>query len=193
MDDVDDGQLVQRVLAGELAAYGVLVERHRDVVFRVVARMVGRQDAEDVAQDAFLRAFHKLGSWRADAPFRAWLLRIAHNTALNALSRRRAEPMAEPGEAPDAQAGERPPTPTPADALEASERRERLERKLRGLSSAHRSVLVLRDLEGLSYEEIAGVTEMPLGSVKARLHRARGELIAMLRANTYDWGLPGDP
>lgn len=79
-----DVELVQRVRRGELDAYGELVERHRDVVHRVVARIAGAQEADDFTQDAFLRAFHKLSSLRGDAPFRAWLLRVAHNTALNA-------------------------------------------------------------------------------------------------------------
>jgi RNA polymerase sigma-70 factor (ECF subfamily) len=77
----------------------------------------------------------------------------------------------------------------PADALEARERRDRLQRKLSGLTPAHRTVLVLRDVEGLSYDEIALITEAPLGSVKARLNRARSELAEMLRTNTYDWGV----
>ena len=78
----------------------------------------------------------------------------------------------------------------PRNELETRERRERLENKVRLLSPAHRVVLVLRDIEGFSYEEIAVVTETPLGSVKGRLHRARGELIDILRHNTYDWELP---
>jgi len=79
---------------------------------------------------------------------------------------------------------------TPAERLEGRERQQRLESKVRSLSPAHRAVLVLRDIEGLTYEEIAEVTETPLGSVKGRLHRARGELIDILRRNTYDWELP---
>jgi len=78
----------------------------------------------------------------------------------------------------------------PAESLEEHERRDRLEAKLRLLSAPHRAVLVLRDLEGLSYDEIAEVTDTPLGSVKGRLHRARAELIDLLRRNTYDWELP---
>ena len=74
--------------------------------------------------------------------------------------------------------------------LETRERRERLEGKLRLLRPEHRAVLVLRDLEGLPYEDIATATSMPLGSVKGRLHRARDELIDILRRNTYDWELP---
>jgi RNA polymerase sigma-70 factor (ECF subfamily) len=186
---VTDETLVRRTLTGDLDAFGALVDRHGAVVYRVAARIAGRADAEDVAQDALLRAFHGLGGFRGETPFRAWLLRITHNTALNHLERRRAEPVEEvPEEAGRlaAAAAERPP----ADALEERERRERLESKLLLLSPAHRTGLVLRDLEGLSYDEIAEVTESPLGSVKGRLHRARDELIEILRRNAYDWELP---
>lgn len=184
-----DEALVERTRAGDLSAFEALVERHRPVVFRVAARIVGDDEADDVAQDAFLRAFHRLSQFRGDAPFRSWLLRIAHNAALNTLERRRSVPLDEPEE-------DRPPEPgtdrprTPADELELTERRQRLQVKLQLMQPTHRAVLVLRDLEGLSYEEIASVTESPLGSVKGRLHRARKELIDILRANTYDWDLP---
>ena len=183
---LDDAELARRATRGELAAFEQLVDRHRPVVIRVAARIVGSGDAEDVSQDAFLRAFHRLGDFRGDAPFRSWLLRITHNAALDQLGRRRTEPV-DP-EALDA--SEPSAARPPADRLEVRERRERLERKLRGLTPQHRVVLVLRDAEGLSYEEIADITDTPLGSVKGRLHRARREFIDMLRANSYDWELP---
>jgi RNA polymerase sigma-70 factor (ECF subfamily) len=184
--ETDDFELVRRTNRGELDAFEKLVDRHRPVVVRVAARIVGSHEAEDVSQDAFLRAFHRLEHFRGDAPFRSWLLRITHNAALDHIGRRRPEPVdPETLDATEASAS-RPP----ADQLETRERIERLERKLHGLSYQHRVVLVLRDAEGLSYEEIADVTDTPLGSVKARLHRARGEFVEMLRANTYDWELP---
>jgi RNA polymerase sigma-70 factor (ECF subfamily) len=180
-----DAQLVCLTTEGDLRAFEQLVERHRDVVVRVAARIVGTQDAEDVSQDAFLRAFHRLGAFRGDAPFHAWLLRIAHNAALDHLARKRAEPV-DPEALDESEA---PSQRAPAERLEVRERIERLERKLRALSPQHRVVLVLRDAEGLSYEEIAEITSTPLGSVKGRLHRARREFIDMLRANSYDWEL----
>ncbi|MBA2630145.1 MAG: sigma-70 family RNA polymerase sigma factor [Thermoleophilaceae bacterium] len=184
-----DRQLVERTLAGEMQAFEELVERHEAVVFRVAARVVGRETAEDVAQDTFLRAFHRLDRFRSEGSFRSWLLQIAHNTALNALARRVPVPVggAEEVDAVDATPG---PTRGPVTALEEGERRERLELKLRELTDEHRTVLVLRDLEGLPYEEIAEVTGSPLGSVKGRLHRARNELIEIMRRNSYDWELP---
>jgi RNA polymerase sigma-70 factor, ECF subfamily len=184
--EIDDAELVQRSTRGELGAFEQLVDRHRPVVVRVAARIVGSGDAEDVSQDAFLRAFHRLHHFRGDAPFRAWLLRITHNAALDHLGRRRPEPV----DPETLDTSEQSPSRPPAEQLEVRERIERLERKLHDLSHQHRVVLVLRDAEGLSYEEIADITATPLGSVKGRLHRARQEFVDMLRANTYDWDLP---
>jgi RNA polymerase sigma-70 factor, ECF subfamily len=187
---VSDAELVQRSRAGDIAAFEALVDRHRAVVDRVAARIVGSDDAADVTQDAFLRAFHRLRQFRGDSAFRTWLLRIAHNAALDTLARQRADPV-DPDEVErlrnDA-ASLRPRAP--ADALEVTERRARLSLKLREVRPEHRVVLVLRDLEGMPYEEIASITGTPLGSVKGRLHRARRELIEILRRNTYDWELP---
>jgi RNA polymerase sigma-70 factor (ECF subfamily) len=187
-----DQELVERTLGGDLGAFEALVDRHRAVVRRVAGRIAGEDAADDVAQEAFLRAFHRLARFRAEASFRSWLLRITHNVALDALARQRGAPVdawPEDGEAAElapALPGER----TPADRLEVAERRERLAGKLQLLTPPHRAVLVLRDLEGYSYEEIATATDAPLGSVKGRLFRARRELIELLRNNTYDWELP---
>lgn len=184
-----DEILIERTLRGELAAFEELVGRHRGVVFRVAARIVGPADAEDVSQDTFLRAFHRLEQYRGTAGFRTWLLQIAQNTALNSLAWSRRRPTQPAEESPDMP--DRDPVRQPATELERRERQHRLEQKLGALRDDYRSLLVLRDLEGLSYTEIADVLEMPLGSVKGRLHRARGELIELLRNNTYDWELPG--
>ena len=186
--DMDsDRVLVSRCRGGDIRAFEQLVERHRDVVMRVAARIVGPSDAEDVTQDAFLRAFHRLQRFRGDATFRAWLLQIAHNAAVDHLNRRRSEPVEDNGE------HERSVSEVdrmPAERLEQRERARRLERKLRALSPQHRAVLVLRDIEGFTYDEIAQITSAPLGTVKIRLHRARRDLIELLRTNTYDWELP---
>jgi RNA polymerase sigma-70 factor, ECF subfamily len=182
-----DQVLVERARHGDVRAFEQLVERHRDLVFRVAARIVGPDEAADVSQDAFLRAFNSLAKFTGEGPFRSWLLQITYNAALSTLSRRRPEPVdpQETGEDEGLVEGF-----GPAMALERSERTERMEGKIRLLRVEHRSVLVLRDVEGLSYEEIAGATETPIGSVKGRLHRARAELIELLRNNTYDWELP---
>ena len=183
---LDDAELVQRATRGELSAFEHLVDRHRPVVIRVAARIVGSDEAEDVSQDAFLRAFHRLGHFRGDAPFRSWLLRITHNAALDHLARRRAgagrprdarqlraEHGATAGRPPGSARADRAARTQAARPRPAAPRRPRAARR-----------------RGLTYEEIADITDTPLGSVKGRLHRARREFIEMLRANTYDWELP---
>ena len=181
-----DERLVELARDGDLESFAALVERHRDVVYRVAARVVGPDEASDVSQDAFLRAFHRLDQLSDAGGFRPWLLQITHNAAVSNISRRRPEPID-----PTSESGsEDAETHTPAVALEQHERVTRLEAKIRMLRVEHRAVLVLRDVEGLSYEEVGAATETPLGSVKGRLHRARRELIDLLRRNTYDWELP---
>jgi RNA polymerase sigma-70 factor, ECF subfamily len=182
-----DEDLVARARTGDLSSFETLVERHRDVVYRVAARIVGRDDASDVSQDAFLRAFNRLDQLSGEGSFRSWLLQITHNAAVSHAGRRRPEPI-DPALAEGDERSDR--VLTPALALEQRERVARLEAKIRLLKVEHRAVLVLRDVEGLSYEEVGEATETPLGSVKGRLHRARRELIDLLRHNTYDWELP---
>lgn len=181
----DDSTLARRATAGDTGAFEHLVTRHGPVAHRVALRIVGPDEADDVTQDAFLRAYHRLGQFRGDRPFRAWLLRIVHNAALDAQARRRPDAV-DPQEHDETDVRAR----GPAAALEDRERRDRLAFKLTELRDEHRTVLVLRDLEGMPYDEIAAVTEAPIGSVKGRLHRARKEMIELLRNNTYDWELP---
>ncbi len=189
-DDADAG-LVRRCRQGDTAAFAELVSRHQDVVLRVAARIVGEDESADVAQDTFLRAFHRLDRFRGDASFRAWLLQIARNSALDALAARGRRPVTSGDVEARTDLDDLAMTSrTPVQELDDRERRDRLRHKLRLLPDPHRAVLVLRELEGLSYEEIAVVTESPVGSVKGRLHRARGELAELLRRNTYDWQLP---
>ncbi len=182
-----DQRLVERTRRGDLRAFEQLVLRHHEVVLRVSARVVGDDDAEVVAQDAFLRAFHRLDRFRGDAPFRAWLLSITHNAALSTAGR---HARLAPSDSVEDHESDVRAERTPAEQLELRERLARLDTKLKGLSPEHRMVLVLRDVEGLTYEEIARITGTPLGSVKGRLHRARNEMVELLRTNTYDWELP---
>ena len=189
--EADDGQLVMRTRAGDGRAYEELVNRHQAVVYRVAARIVGRDEAQDVSQDTFVRGYHRLDQIRDGNTFRPWILQVTRSVALNMLRRRVPEPT-EAGELSAAYGEDRDAPSRPASTLEQKECRERLELKVRTLKENHRSVLVLRDIEGLSYEEISAVTETPLGSVKGRIHRARSEMISLLRNNTYDWEIPDD-
>lgn len=181
-----DSELVRRVRSGDRHAYDRLVTTHRAVVFRVAARIVGADEADDVTQDSFVRAYYRLDQYHGDGPFRSWILQITRSVALNSLRKRRPDPTDEIPEVSDDSTTARRPWST----LEQKEQRERLEAKVLTLDPRHRAVLVLRDIEGLSYEEVATITETPIGSVKGRLHRARAEMIALLRDNSYDWELP---
>jgi RNA polymerase sigma factor (sigma-70 family) len=145
-----DQPLVRATLHGDLHAFDTLVERHRDAVFRVTARIVGSdEEAEDVTQDTFLRAFHRLERYRGEAPFRTWLLRIAHNTAVTYVTRSGRGATQSLGVIEEDVAGA-VAQGTPAEQLELRERLARLETKIKALSRGHRTVLVLRDIEGLS-------------------------------------------
>lgn len=189
-DAVDDARLVERVRSGDRLSYDALIGRHAAVAYRVAARIVGRDEADDVCQDAFVRAYYRIDQYSGEGSFRSWLLQVTRSVALNSLRKQRPDATAEIELI--AGADHSPGAPRPASVLEQKEQRERLELKMSRLSEDHRSVLVLRDLEGLSYEEISQVNEIPIGTVKGRLHRARAEMIDLLRHNTYDWDLPAE-
>src|ERR1700748_2888431 len=120
-----DDSLIERALQGDLGAFEQLVDAHRGIVFRVAARIVGPDDAEDVSQDAFLRAFHRLSQYRGTASFRAWLLQITQNTALNALAWARRRPIDRASSPPEA--ADTDPLRQPVTELERRERQQRLE------------------------------------------------------------------
>lgn len=168
-----DAKLVERAAAGDTRAFATLVERHSGVVYRVALRIVGPDEADDVSQDALIRAFHRLDQYRGDSPFRSWLLRITHNAALDSLAKRRPTPVGAVGTPAAADQDPSfqdrgPDSRGPVSRLEDRERRERLTLKLTELRPEHRAVLVLRDLEGLAYRSCAP----PVGSAPSGLRCA---------------------
>jgi RNA polymerase sigma-70 factor, ECF subfamily len=169
-----DADLVSRAQAGRLDAFEELVRRHRLGAYRVALRMLGDDsDAEDATQDAFVQAWRKLDGFRADAAFSTWMYRIVTNRCLNMLrARRRTEPLPTDREAPASR---------PDRIAEGRWQVEDLQRAIGRLTPEQRAPLVLRELEGLSYEEIATALELSIPAVKSRLHRARLELLAAMR------------
>jgi RNA polymerase sigma-70 factor, ECF subfamily len=180
--------LLDRAQAGDLRAFEELIEPHVGRLYSYVARMVGDPvEAEDLTQEVALRAHRAINSFRGGAAFQTWLYRIATNLTVDALRRRRRqdsrtcsldEPL--PGqegmlarEVPDGQ-------PAPSDLVETEELRREVGRAIQALSPKLRAVVVLFDLEGLSYEEIAGALSLPLGTVKSRLFNARARLRELL-------------
>ncbi len=159
-----------RAAVDDLGAFGELIRRHQDFVFGAVLRVVkNRTQAEDLTQEAFMRAFRALDGFRGDAAVRSWLYRIATNLAMNSVTRRREYPSDTMPERPAADRG-------PARSFEAEELRAHLREAIAELPDELRVPLVLREYDELSYQEIADTTGLPLNTVRTRLLRARRAL-----------------
>ena len=165
----DDAALVRRSLTGDVSAFEQLYRGHAARVHGAILRLVGmdRSRAEELTQDAFVRAWQKLSSFRHESAFSTWLYRLGVNTALMDLRGRRDE-IGVDDEALDALGG--------GDVPFCAGERSDLERAVAGLPPRARAVLVLHDVEGWKHEEIARELGMAVGSSKAQLHRARGLL-----------------
>lgn len=183
-NDADDGGVLARARAGDRRAFSVLVRRHQDGVFRFLLRLVGNRDeALELTQDTFVKVFQSLPSWQPEAPFRAWLFRIARNAALDLLRRRQALGFVAFDElAPaDGEAAWPDPAPRPEEQLDDRRRIALLDRVLRELPAEQREVLLLRELEDMSYAEIAAALDVNEGTVKSRLARARAAALDRFR------------
>ena len=179
----DDRRLIADTLAGRSAAFGELVLRHQDRLFNAVVRVVDNaDDAADAVQDAFVNAYQSLASFKGDAEFYTWLYRIAFNTAISLKRKRKAVVSLDAGR--DGEGGLDPADPHgeigPGADLERGEEEAILQAALNRLSVEHRTVLVLKDIDGLKYEEIADVLGVPIGTIRSRIHRARLELKTLL-------------
>lgn len=177
-------QLVERAAAGDRAARQALFECHRDAAYRVALRIAGRdEDALDVVQDAFIRAFERLSDFHRGASFKTWLLRIVSNRALDLLRARKVR-LAIPLETRDDEAArELPDTDGPHDpaaGLEAGELRARLQRAIDTLPIDQRAVFALYATGEMTYGQIAEVLGIPTGTVMSRLYHARRKLHELL-------------
>lgn len=165
----DDQALVDALRAGDPSAPPALIEQYQGVIFGLCLRMLGhRQDAEDVVQETFVRALRSVHGFDRERALRPWLLGIAANRCRTALGRRAKRPV--PIEPPDDQADHRPGLADPDDL--AGE----LNRALDRLRPDYRMVFTLYHEQGLPYEEIAGIINRPIGTVKTWIHRARASL-----------------
>ncbi|MBN1908336.1 MAG: sigma-70 family RNA polymerase sigma factor [Pirellulales bacterium] len=172
----DDGPLIEATLAGESAAFGQLVRKYQDRLYNTLAHLTGRpEDARDLVQDAFVQAFVKLETFKRQSGFYTWLYRIAFNLAATTLRRRRRTVSVE---AARESSGQEPiePGEGPHQRLEQDERCRQVQEAIAQLGDEYRSVLVLREMEGCSYERIAEILDLPVGTVRSRLHRARAQL-----------------
>lgn len=176
--DDNDQDLVRRVQEGDQSAFNVLVLKYQHRVLKLVGRFVNDPtEAEDVAQEAFLKAYRALPSFRGDSAFYTWLYRIAINTAKNALVAYRRRPVdfyldLQDPEQFDRQAKLKE-ADTPEGVLLTDEIRDVVEKAIQQLPDDLRTAIILRELEGLSYEEIAAAMDCPVGTVRSRIFRAR--------------------
>lgn len=179
-ESISDADCVRRIIQrGETDAFEILVRRHEKTIFNLVYRMLGDyDDAAEVSQEVFLSAYRAIGQFRGDANFSTWLYRIALN---HATTRRRSISSRQQKTVPiDDMEPLSDPELGPAETLERKEIRERVQLALDKLEPDDATMILLRDLQDNSYDEVARVLEIPVGTVKSRLHRARQALKTQL-------------
>jgi RNA polymerase sigma-70 factor (ECF subfamily) len=177
-----DAELVQKVRDGHRSAFNQLVLKYRNRVMGIAARMLGdRTEAEDLAQDVFVKIYHALRDFHGDALFSTWLYRVTANSCLNRKKKQNRERrLVEIVD--DLEPLRCDPSSNPDSLLERKQLRALLEKAIEALPEEQRMVLILRDIEGLSYEEIAECLELELGTVRSRLHRGRLEVQSKIKA-----------
>ena len=180
-----DQQIVAWAQEGHELAFRELVRRYQRPVFSLIYRMVrDRETAEDLAQETFIKVLNAIDSYRPEHKFSSWIFKIANNAAIDHLRRREPDLLSLDG-APDAVSAERQEATalqvrdvgeTPLDELEARELGSHIEVAIARLRPEYRACIMLRHVEGRAYEEIAAILDLPLGTVKTYIHRARAEL-----------------
>lgn len=183
-DAISDADCVRKLQRGQTDAFETLIRRHQKTIFNLVYRMLGDYDeAAEISQEVFLSAYRAIGNFRGEANFSTWLYRIALNhatTRRKSLNTRqqRSVPIENTEPASD-------PHPGPAESMEKKEVRQRVQQALNRLEPDDAAVILLRDLQDVPYEEVARMLEIPIGTVKSRLHRARQALKSELTSYFY--------
>ena len=178
-------QIVRRVLEGDVNAFEDLVTEHEKGVYAIAQRMTGNaEDAADMTQETFIKAYNSLSSFRGDSKFSVWLYRIATNVCLDFLRSRSRKPTVslsvEDDDGEETQMDIADESQSPEQLLERGLTRDAVRRGLKSLSPEYRQILLLREIQGLSYEEIAEALALEVGTVKSRIFRARKRLCAFL-------------
>lgn len=180
----EERSLIQKAQKGDMAAFETLVQQHERLVYNLALRTLGNDaDAQDAAQEAFIKAWTGLGSFRGDSKFSVWIYRLTNNVCLDMLRKRKNEAISltmPDDEGEDTTLDIPDESSSPQRILEKKEQMEDLQKAIDTLPEDYRRVLLLREVSDLSYEEIAKVLDMDLGTVKSRIFRARKKLCAIL-------------
>lgn len=178
LDEFRDEALAERAAAGDIGAFEDLVNRHRMAVYRLARSITGNHhDADDTAQETFLRVYRSLGTYDPNRPFKPWLKRIAYNTSLNTVraSKSRSRGLVD-GNIPEAAQ----PSPNQPEKMEAKEEVAKVDGAVQALPSELRATLLLRAVEGMSYKDISATMGVKIGTVMSRLSRARERVLEVL-------------
>jgi RNA polymerase sigma-70 factor (ECF subfamily) len=190
-DAAEDSEWVKKAQSGDMRAFDRLVSKHRGKIYAMIYNMVKNDaDAWDLSQEAFIKAWKALPKFEARARFSTWLFRISHNVVYDWLRKRRIEGEGELNDEIFDASRIDPGAVTapnhdmrPDEAMEKSELRDQINAAIAKLSEEHREVILLREVQGLDYKEIAEITENSIGTVMSRLHYARKKLQGILRPN----------
>jgi len=194
-----DAQCIERFLSGETKAYEELVLRYQDRIYYLALRYLRQADeAQEVTQEIFVKVYQAIKTFRGEAKFSTWLFQVAVNHCKNRIKylRRRhfytreSLDQTADGESDQPQRQYAADTPDPTAAVQSGEIQRLVRQAIDELSEDHREAIILRDLQDLSYEEIAEITGQPVGTIKSRIHRARLELAAKLKPFVEAEGVP---
>jgi len=179
-EDASDEQLVARAQAGDDRAFDLLVRKYQHKIVQLAARYVSSADAQDVAQEAFIKAYRALSGFQGNSAFYTWLYRISINTAKNYLVARSRRPASQDIDVADAEAfgftEQFSEQDTPEAILESEEIRDTVIATIQELPEDLKTAIMLRELDGMSYEEIAQSMDCPVGTVRSRIFRARAAI-----------------
>ncbi len=182
LGDLPDRDLVVRCQHNDPDAFAELVARHQDRVYTAITRFCGdSEDACDITQRAFINAFRKIHDFKGDAAFSTWIYRIAFNQAIS-FRREHKRPSVSIYSKDDELIAEPADDRSPAEGLESRETQKKVQQALDQLEESDRQIILLKDLQGHSYDEISEILQVPKGTVRSRLHRARLELKSRLKS-----------
>ena len=184
-EELLDTELVTRAQGGDRRAFDLLVRKYQYRIVQLVERLVGEADGPDVAQETFVKAYRALASFRGQSAFYTWLYRIAINTSKNFLVARKRRPALQDIDVADAEAfgytGAMSDSDTPEALALSGEIRDKVAETIHRLPADLRQAVTLRELDGLSYEEIAAAMDCPIGTVRSRIFRARAVIDEVLQ------------